>query len=333
MTQIKATVKNALDKISEKQNLKSKKTALELEIGNVREDNEILRKSIMETKGAIEGYRAGAEKGEANYAANFKHYTDKKIVLEKSRESSVALLRKLTSDLDATSEKLANYELSVDIKIIKENQVGLEKAKKELVNCESTLSEKQSKFITFRPVDNTLEMLEQRKQMLVDEALGSDKKADIAKIDTAIAEQHEKDNVINASDRKQNDTELQTIAGLQSLVSELSQKVKVLSGQHNELLKVFFISMAGNDIEDYKKAAASIENSVQRLLGVTEIIKTMGLEMDSSILPYGDHGWSLAIPGFTLESKKLVNITNRFIDPVKTVDCIKADLKEKGILI
>jgi len=332
MTKIKAAVKAALELVNDKQSLKSRRENLELEIGNVKQANETLRTKIIEANGALQGYQEGFNKGEPEYTRRFNTITEQKLKLQDEFKSGEVSLRKLMNEFDDVCEKLTNHCVNVDVAMIKESKTELQALQEELINCEFTLAEKQNAFIAFTPMDNTLEMLEQRKQMLVDDALGGDKKIDIEKIDNAIAEQQEKDNLINASDRKKSETEQQTIAGLQGLVNELTPKVNIRSKQHNELMKAFFISMASNDIENYKKAAASIETALHKLLGATEIIKQMGLEMDSNILPYGDYGrWNLAIPGFTLEDKKLVNISSKFDDHSLTVDRIKDELKEKGV--
>lgn len=230
------------------------------------------------TSGRVLGELAALE---AEHATKLKQYTE-----------TSARKKQLDSELSVLQEELRGYTYTANVEEVMEHLSKIDGAAQVVASLKNTISEQEA--VVAANSNLTVGTLYQtREDLFAESALGKDVAADIQSLEAEIAE---KEAAVAKGAKIKEDAE-RTIVGLKRKLVDAERALEHLQKEKNAVLCHFLISQAEQAGSDYLKAAEELRETYSRLMGLDELIQSLGQGRASFALG----AYQLNIPSFQMK--------------------------------
>jgi len=299
-----------------------------------------LKSKFLEAKQAVISWQDTHKRSKAQRdLTELKASIKSKDRIEAKYNQAMFEMNSIKESLDNIQTELLACQSHVSQSDILEHQQAIDEKEHQLEKFKQLIAEQQQIIIkASQPTDNTLSLLKQREELLVDKALGSDRKKELDQIDQDIEVQADQDQKTLITNEKLLAHAQQTVTGLERRAAVIQDELIRLKQLTSSLLDELAVGLAEEVAKRYKKAADVMAKELINLVVIDNFVADLGKRKDTGLLP--KERWFMKIP-------KLNNMTaedclgdseNYFIDTNNNQLIInqelhqfKEDLQLKGI--
>lgn len=219
---------------------------------------------------------------EAQYAAKLEKMTG---IASKKKQ--------LQGELAALQEELQGFNYTAKAEEVMEHLAKIEKAAQVVASLKSTISEQEA-IVAAHTGLTVGPLYQKREDLLAESVLGKDVAADIEELEAEIAG---KEAALTEGEKVKGNAE-RAIVGLKRKLVDEELALGRLQDDKKAVLCYFLISRAEQIGSDYLKSAAELQAAYARLMGLNELIQSLGQGQPNFALG----AYQFDIPSFQLKA-------------------------------